>query len=392
MLMSGTVCAIIPTYNRSGMLRECIDSILMQSYPPQQIIVVNDGSTDDTETVVQRFGDRVQLITKPNGGKAAALNFALVQCKTDYVWICDDDDVAAPDGLEHLVKALDADASLGFVFGTFNIFKDTDHARAFTPPTYWRRYKEPNPRINFLEEMFTFQYAMLVRRSLYQQVDRFREDMIRSQDYEMTLRLLQNTTCDYVPHVIFHQRQHEGTRGASQDSFAIGQAMQKWLSYDQKIFMEVRRSWTLDEFTPTFATNWPQPEAHRAALVERGCVFAKRALWGEAIADLRQAATSASTPPTADEIDIAESIIRTSLPWAILVGDRHWIHALHELYKLNAFGQGIVLAACRPLIWQSRTYIRNGDIGSAFILLRLLSRITGFGGMMRRILKSLIKR
>src|SRR5689334_4837795 len=120
--MSSTICAIIPIYNRSSMLRESIDSILAQTRPVQEIIVVNDGSTDDTIDVVRSYGDRLKLINKTNGGKASAVNLALKHCQSDYIWICDDDDLARPDGTKLLANALDENECIDFAFGTFQIF------------------------------------------------------------------------------------------------------------------------------------------------------------------------------------------------------------------------------------------------------------------------------
>src|ERR1700722_2884157 len=121
-MSSSSICAIIPTYNRSGMLRARFDSILAQSRPMQEIIVVNDGSTDDTENVVKSYGDRVKLISKTNGGKSSALNSALARCTADYIWIFDDDDIAAPDSIDRLAEAMDIDSTIDYAYGTYQNF------------------------------------------------------------------------------------------------------------------------------------------------------------------------------------------------------------------------------------------------------------------------------
>jgi glycosyltransferase involved in cell wall biosynthesis len=390
--MTASVSVLIPTYNRSLMLKECVESVLAQSRPPQQILIVDDGSTDNTAEVARSFGNRVTLLSKPNGGKASALNLGLAQCAGDTVWICDDDDIAAKDGLKYLAEALESDPALGFVFGRFEIFEDTPEERRFFPPTYWPRGEETNPKINFLEEMFTFQYAMLVRRSLYQSAGPFREDLVRSQDYEMALRLARNAKSSYVPHVIFFQRRHKGARGSAADPFSTQASVEKWLAYDQKIFSGLRRDWALEEFTPSFALNGSKESAMRAALVERACVFAKRALWDEAIDDLRQAAAQAAQAPTGNEIQIAEAVIRSILPWRSLTANKAWIGRLKTVYDMNAFGRDIVLALCRPLIWQARSLLRNGDARGAWDLLELLHRIAGTRGLTRRFLLTMVRR
>jgi glycosyltransferase involved in cell wall biosynthesis len=106
------------------MLRECIDSILAKTRPVQEILVGNDGSTDDTIDVIPSYGDRLTLFNKTNGGKSSALNLALKHCQSDYVWIYDDDDLAAPDGVKNLANALDLNEDIDFAFGTYQFFRN----------------------------------------------------------------------------------------------------------------------------------------------------------------------------------------------------------------------------------------------------------------------------
>ena len=93
---SGRVSVLMPTFNRGGMLSEALDSVLGQSIPPHQVVVIDDGSTDDTSERVARYGARIDYIRKDNGGKSSALNLGLTHVTGDYVWVFDDDDVALP--------------------------------------------------------------------------------------------------------------------------------------------------------------------------------------------------------------------------------------------------------------------------------------------------------
>jgi GT2 family glycosyltransferase len=384
-----TISAIIPTYNRSAMLRECIDSILSQSRQVDEIIVVNDGSEDDTDLQVRSYGDRVKLISKPNGGKASALNLAMQHCTGDYVWICDDDDLAAPDGLAALAAALDADPSIGFAFGTFKIFRDEPSGRVFTDPTYWARGAEPNPKLNFLEEMFTFQFAMLVRRSLYQESGRFREDLVRSQDYDMAIRLSRHAKAVYVPQVIFFQRVHDNARGSKADLFAAKKSAEKWLTYDQAIFASVRDQFQLDEFVPTFALTWDTARKQRAALVQRACVFAQRAMWDVAVTDFRQATELNAGDASPQELDLVQTVIRNALAWDRLAANAGWLAQLRRCYDANAFGRQIILNTCRPLVWHARQMYASANITGGNRMLKTLVAAVGIGGTLARIRASL---
>ena len=84
---------IIPTYNRANYVGEAVESVLQQTYQNSELIVVNDGSTDDTAEVIRRFGDQICYVEKANGGKASAVNLGLKYVTGEYVWILDDDDI-----------------------------------------------------------------------------------------------------------------------------------------------------------------------------------------------------------------------------------------------------------------------------------------------------------
>jgi glycosyltransferase involved in cell wall biosynthesis len=112
---------IVPTYNRAEFLVEALDSLLTQTWPPGQIIVVDDGSTDETPAVLGGYNGRLEVVRKPNGGKASALNAALPQVRHGAVWIFDDDDIALPDGLERHLKALNGCGSAGFTISSMLI-------------------------------------------------------------------------------------------------------------------------------------------------------------------------------------------------------------------------------------------------------------------------------
>jgi glycosyltransferase involved in cell wall biosynthesis len=388
--MPSSICAIIPTYNRSAMLKECLDSILAQSRPPDEIIVVNDGSTDDTESAVKAYGTRVTLINKANGGKSSALNIALAQSKSDYIWICDDDDIAAPDGVEHLAAALDADGTVGFAFGTFRTFHDDDSGRSYSEPIRWGYDEEPNINIRFLEGIFTLQYALLVRRSLYMETGRFREDLLRSQDHDMMIRLSRNAKAAYVPKIIFFLRMHDGVRGSSAGPFSDKTVSEKGMLYGQKIFSQVRKEFRLEEFTPTFALQWGDRLSKRAALLQRACVFAECGMWDCVIDDLNQACAVNSVPATPEELRLAERITRSVLPWKVLNKNSEWVAALRMHYRTSLFGHQIIDAACRPIIWRARSMLQGGRILDGIQMLRILTRITGIRGAFSRALSSML--
>ncbi len=377
-----SVSAIVPTYNRARMLRECLESLANQTHEISQIIVVNDGSEDDTDEVVREFDPTIILLNKPNGGKSSALNYGLAHCDAEYVWICDDDDVAAPDGLARMVEALEADPQAGFVFGTFQTFRDEEGRRIYEPaPKPVGRPDEARIELRLLESMYTLQFAMLVRRSLYEIVGPFREDMIRSQDYEMTLRLAHAGRAIQLPDVIFYQRVHSGTRGTKGESFSIEQNYRKWLTYDQKIFTAVRRDYQVGDFLPSFAEAYDESRKIRAALIERACLMAMRSLWGEAANDIKAATEGASLALAEEERFAIRHLAIPELAWDDLSEKDVYIQKIREASRASPVGFQIVFELFHPVLWLVRKKVRTGEISRAMRLLRMLRKVLGFSGI-----------
>ena len=90
--MNPLVSAVIPVYNGSNYLREAINSVLNQTYSNIEVIVVDDGSTDDTWTIIQSYGDKIRGFHKENGGVSSALNLAIDNMKGEwFAWLSHDD-------------------------------------------------------------------------------------------------------------------------------------------------------------------------------------------------------------------------------------------------------------------------------------------------------------
>jgi len=99
------VSAIIPCYNYGKYLPRAIDSILAQTRPVSEILVVDDGSTDNTREVATSYGDRVQYIFQQNQGRAAARNHGMREATGDWIALLDADDWWFPEKIELQLKA-----------------------------------------------------------------------------------------------------------------------------------------------------------------------------------------------------------------------------------------------------------------------------------------------
>jgi len=110
-----TISVIIPTYNYGRFLREAIDSALGQTHPALEIIVIDDGSTDDTPQILAAYGDRIRVIRQNNQGVSAARNAGIAAARGEYIALLDSDDTWLPQKLEREIALFEADPALGMV-------------------------------------------------------------------------------------------------------------------------------------------------------------------------------------------------------------------------------------------------------------------------------------
>jgi len=102
-----SISTIIPTYNRENLIASCIESLLNQTYKRNEIIVVDDGSTDNTLKVLERYQDNIKIILKENGGSSTARNAGLKYASGDYVAYIDSDDQWHPEKLSIFVANIE---------------------------------------------------------------------------------------------------------------------------------------------------------------------------------------------------------------------------------------------------------------------------------------------
>jgi len=120
---------IIPVYNVEAYLKKCLDSVLNQRYTNFEIILINDGSTDTSSSICERYVEldsRIYLFHQVNSGLSVARNTGLANATGDYIWFVDSDDWIAPDALEVLFSKLQSIHYEVVGFSNFNYYEDKD--------------------------------------------------------------------------------------------------------------------------------------------------------------------------------------------------------------------------------------------------------------------------
>jgi hypothetical protein len=115
---------LITAYNYGQFIEEAVDSVLAQDYPMEkvQILVIDDGSTDDTSERMKKYGSRVEYLYKPNGGQASALNYGFARAHGEIVTLLDADDLYVPSKLKTIAEAFEEDPALGMVYHRVEIW------------------------------------------------------------------------------------------------------------------------------------------------------------------------------------------------------------------------------------------------------------------------------
>lgn len=208
-MSSPLVSTIIPAYNAARFVAQAIDSALMQAVP-QQIIVVNDGSRDDTSAVVRAYGDAVELIEQTNGGVSAARNRGIAAARGDFVAFLDADDVWLPEKLSRQLALFEADPALGTVIcDEMHVSAEGEVLRpSFLAtrrchgelPTQASRLSKPVTWL--VRESFFPTSGVVTRRSVLDRAGLFDTRLSICEDRDLWLRLAFEAPVGLVPEVL----------------------------------------------------------------------------------------------------------------------------------------------------------------------------------------------
>jgi glycosyltransferase involved in cell wall biosynthesis len=206
------VTAIIATYNRAHLVSKAIESILGQTYQNIEVIVVDDGSTDDTQNVLKQFGDRVRVIRQDNAGPGAARNRGFAASRGDIIACLDSDDIWLPRKIDRQVAVLQrlsesvpcclCSAELHF----------TDRPRLTSFQSALLRPEDEEGLWLNVPEVLTNRFVLFnqmaaIRRGALEKVGGFNEQLRFLEDYDLALRLSLLGPFAFIrePLVIWHQ-------------------------------------------------------------------------------------------------------------------------------------------------------------------------------------------
>jgi glycosyltransferase involved in cell wall biosynthesis len=206
------VSVIIPCYNSSAFVSATIDSVLRQTVPVDDIIAVDDGSTDSTMEVLSRYGSRIRIVARAHQGghgPAAPRNAGLDVCRGQHVAFLDHDDVWRPTKIERQLNVLRAREDVGLVFTACDAFAlDGRTLFRFPPPS--KAALDALPESLLLDCFIASPSSVMVRRSVLDRVGRFDEKLCAADDHDMWIRLAEMAQLAYIDEPLTLYRVHPG--------------------------------------------------------------------------------------------------------------------------------------------------------------------------------------
>lgn len=378
------VSVLMATFNRSRYIGSALQAIVSQTRAPRQIIVIDDGSTDATAEIVRPFLQHITYLRQENAGKSAALNRALPMVTEEFTWIFDDDDVPFPNALERHLEALDRNPSSGFTYSP--LVKATTIADERLQPIGMEPFPELKPTELFprlLESCFITQQGSLARTSCFQAVGSFREDLLRSLDYEYLLRMARHFSGVRLDEPTFYLRIHPGVRGPASNPIQEHERSMRWYRANQVIFRELHASLKLWEYLPHMpGTSQPDKCDLTHARLARMVVMAQKGLWEEAIDDMKTLIEECDIQriPANGLYASLERAMDSQLAVRELVGSettlKQWTNIVREIGNIDAR-----IVCARKLYHHISAEKRANNLKNVSLILRAIYLLAGPDGI-----------
>jgi glycosyltransferase involved in cell wall biosynthesis len=213
------VSVVIATYNRANFLPETIESVLQQNFQDFELIVVDDGSTDGTRTLLQSYPSRVSFLYQDNRGPSAARNLGVRHARAPWIAFQDSDDLSKRDHLAALYAYANEHPDCGMVFanGAYlgGPFRNRD---TIIPEGKSRRLANDGVRlVDLFEKSVVRLQASLISKEAYLAVGGHDESLRICMDLDLSFRLFMRYPVAYLDRVVFLYRRHEGNFGRNEE-------------------------------------------------------------------------------------------------------------------------------------------------------------------------------
>ena len=222
------VSVIIPVYNGERYLAETIESVIAQTEVNWELIAVNDGSTDNSQAILEGYAkkipDRIKVITVENGGVSRARNTAVAAARGTYVAFLDQDDLWAPRKLERQVEMFSRDKNLGISFTNATVIDEKGSVLRENVLRCGVKHRG-NVFEYLIFENFIGISSVMLKKELYVRTGGFDPRFSLAEDYDFLLKVTQESSVDYIDEPLLLYREHDESDSQTKIDRLIDEAL-----------------------------------------------------------------------------------------------------------------------------------------------------------------------
>lgn len=240
----------IPVYNGSNFMKVAIDSAIAQTYKNKEILVVNDGSTDngETEKIALSYGNKIRYIKKENGGVATALNLAIKEMKGEYLSWLSHDDIYKPYKLERQIEVLNKlEDKNTIIFSNVELIDEKGDIFCTTHYSNLLTHEELCQGIYPVIKGTVNGCALLISKKCFDKVGLFNEKLKTSNDYEMWLRLFKKFKSYLIEEPLIQYRVHKN-QDTNKSPYTLKEANNLWIDIINNLTIKEIKEWSFEPF------------------------------------------------------------------------------------------------------------------------------------------------
>jgi glycosyltransferase involved in cell wall biosynthesis len=239
------VSIVMPIYNGSNYMRSAIDSALEQDYDNLEVIVVNDGSTDNTDEIAKNYGNKIKYFSKENGGVSTALNLAIQNAKGDYISWLSHDDYYLPNKISRQIEELSKieEREMIILYSNSEILDLSRETKSY----FLKLKRIPSvTKIESLKALYVGRIhgcSLLIPKQAFITVGYFNPKLITTQDYHLWFEFINaGYLFYYIPEVLMATRHHNEQGTITKADIVKSENLELWRFADELFSTDIKNA------------------------------------------------------------------------------------------------------------------------------------------------------
>lgn len=233
-MRSTSVSAVIPVYNNGPYIAAALKSVIDQTIPATEIIVVDDGSNDDTAAALRPYRDRIIYVFQPNRGEPSARNRGIREAKSTYIAFLDGDDLWRPNKLELQMEYLQEHPECALVYSDMSTFDERGIIDVSVRKRFGMSFRSGRIFQTLFKRALFGSGTVVFRKDCVDKVGYFDEELLVGSDYEMWLRIARTFDVGFIDQPLLMYRHH-----ATMSTRGIGRKMHNGVPWEVAVLNKI---------------------------------------------------------------------------------------------------------------------------------------------------------